>query len=186
MNRWPSGWIPALLDHVNIPITPFTVNGISLWHRSTPTAPWTNNPLGAPAAHAQQPRALDTLYAVFPTTHAFREYMDRIIGPNGIQNVREALTMGDSHASLWRAVSSLKWPASQTETDWPSGILDAIESAYKETLTYVQPEQRKTGGQMMQTHDAHMPTGQKGASINQATSSIRNARKALGKFNKGM
>lgn len=184
MNKWPSGWIEALLTHAGIPITPFAVQVMTLWHKSTPTAPWTNNPLGAPWKDSGHPRALNTDYALFPTTHAFREYMKGVLSEGNNRVLRETLTIHDSHAKAWRAISGLKWPAAQTETDWPSALLDVIEDKYRATLQTAQQTDRKTAGHVTLDNTRGMSFGATQSPIVNATIRIRAARNALQSFNR--
>lgn len=184
MNKWPSGWIEALLTHAGIPITPFAVQVMTLWHKSTPTAPWTNNPLGAPWKDSGHPRALNTDYALFPTTHAFREYMKGVLSEGNNRVLREALTIHDSHAKAWRAISGLKWPAAKTETDWPSALLDAIEDKYRAKLQTTEPSQRKGSGYITRDNTHGMSFGAVHSKIPSLIMTIRASRNALNSFNR--
>lgn len=152
MNQWPSGWQRAALKHAGITPTDFAESIMTAWCKSTPTDPWTNNPIGLPAHENGAPRALDTRYALFHTTTQFRDAFKRLLASPQAAELRLILTEGSGHGQAWREISQLGLPASDTETDYPSAILDMLDTKYRATLTQVEPKDRK--GQVRTTRNS--------------------------------
>lgn len=146
MADWPSGWREATLRAADIPVTQFALDMMSAWQRSTPLQPWTDNPLGFPAGFRSAPSVYNTKYALFPSMQAFRvAFVDLMSRPQG-RPVRDALSTQDKPSVIWRAVRALGWPANDTETDYPSAILDQITIASDVPASAVDPSERKSVG----------------------------------------
>lgn len=146
MARWESGWREHALRHAGIDVTQFAVDMLQYWMESTPTQPWTNNPLGFPQRGYSTARAMKSPYAAFPTMNHFHDSFKKLLTSKAQHLLRFSLSGGENPAEVWRAVNSLKWPANGTETDYPSRVLDRVDSEYREKLQSVQPEQRTTVG----------------------------------------
>jgi hypothetical protein len=153
---WPTGWREALLRETGIPVTQFALDVLASWCQSTPTEPWTNNPLGLPAKGNSAPQALNTPYALFHTTGRFRKAFTALLETTPGKDLRLVLTHGTSHGQAWRTINGMSLPANVTETDYPSALLDRLTDDYRATLTDVKPDQRKTAGAQLaspKTHD---------------------------------
>lgn len=146
MPRWESGWREHALRHAGIDVTQFALNMLQDWMESTPTQPWTNNPLGFPQRGYAPARALKSPYAAFATMNHFHDAFRKLLTGRAQHLLRLSLSGGENPAEVWRAVNSLKWPANGTETDYPSRVLDRVDSSYREKLQSTTPEQRRTVG----------------------------------------
>jgi len=146
-SSWPDGWIPALLKDADLPVSDFTKRAILAWNASTPILPYTNNPLGMPAVKGKTLELLRTGYAMFVTMGDFRQAFAALLkSPSGTP-LHDALALGEKYSDVWRAAHTLKWPANNTETDWPSGILDLTSQSYRDQASSVaSPADRKTSG----------------------------------------
>lgn len=159
---WGSAWRQATLEAVGVSETPYALQVLSLWQRSTPLDPWTNNPLGMPSAKGIAPEALGTPYAAFPAMQNFYAAFGGFLHSTKGTDVRHALTLSDSLPEAWRAIHALPWPANDTETDWPSALLDATDQSYRDSVNATPPADRKTSGVVGAGYDV------KTAVINQA------------------
>lgn len=146
MPVWSDGWQIALLRMIDVDATTPAVKLLTEWQRSTPVETWTNNPLGMPAVPGKYPPALPTKYAIFPDMGSFREEFAAFIKTRPGIGVHHALTLPDRPALLWRAVSSLRWPGSETETDYPAHILDMTTIGYRDHVNATIPADRKSAG----------------------------------------
>jgi hypothetical protein len=62
----------------------------------------------------------------------------------------------------------MEWPGSKTETDYPSALLDSLESDFRESLSKANGQRRKTTGRTLAQPDA-------GSRVSQAArSAMRN------------
>jgi len=89
------------------------------------------------------------------------------------------LGTADSHAEAWRVINSLKWPAHGTETDYPSALLDLLESDYREKLQTAKPKQRRTAGTSPTSHAAHQDMRRQLAVLHQAAHEFNDVNKAI-------
>jgi hypothetical protein len=145
--NWPDGWITATLRVAGLPISDFTRKALQAWSDSTPILPYTNNPLGMPAVKGRTLELMRTGYAMFVTMGDFRVAFADFVSSEAGRAVHDALALGEKYSELWRAISVLKWPASTTETDWPSAILDLTSESYRAKVQSVDSEaDRKTSG----------------------------------------
>jgi hypothetical protein len=146
-SEWPDGWVTATLIDAGLPVSDFTRSVISAWAASTPILPYTNNPLGMPNVPGTTGQLMTTGYAMFVTMPVFRAAFSQWVNSPAGRQVREALALSEKYAPAWRAIHALPWPASKTETDWPSAVLDLTsESVRKRLATLADPSQRKTSG----------------------------------------
>lgn len=146
-SNWPDGWIPATLKNADLPVTDFTRRALSAWNMSTPTLPYTNNPLGMPNVPGKTSQLLRTGYAMFVTMPAFRQAFAEYLASSSGQAIYDALALDEKYSQVWRAVHSLQWPANTTETDWPSAVLDLTSESYRDSVASVtSPADRKTSG----------------------------------------
>lgn len=146
MNEWESNWSGYLALETGSTNAEFTERMFTLWQQSTPLEPWTNNPLGMPQTTQGAYRVLSTDYGAFMSMHDFRDAFLRFLASQPGRTLRDALLLQDKPAPVWRAVSSLHWPASATETDYPSAILDATTDDYRAKVNAARADQRKTSG----------------------------------------
>lgn len=146
MADWPSGWREAALRASGIHVTQFALDMLSAWQESTPLQPWTDNPLGFPAGFRSSAPVRNTKYAMFGSLDdfvaAFADLMSRAQG----RAVRDALSTQDKASVMWRAVHGLSWPANDTETDYPSAILDRIPTTSGADDSKEQQSPRKSVG----------------------------------------
>lgn len=146
-SEWPDGWIIATLKDADLPVTDFTKRALLAWNATTPTLPYTNNPLGLPAVTGKTSELMRTGYAMFVTMPMFRQAFADFLKSSAGGDVHEALALDEKYSKVWRAVHSLKWPANTTETDWPSGVLDLTSESYRDKMASVtSPADRKTSG----------------------------------------
>src|SRR5487761_647101 len=146
-SEWPDGWIPATLKDAGLPVTDFTRKVLLAWNASTPILPYTNNPLGMPAVKGKTLELMQTGYAMFVTMPQFRTQFAAFC--NGTQGsaLYDALALSEAYSQAWRAIHQLPWPANQTETDWPSAVLDLTSESYRnQAASVASPADRKTSG----------------------------------------
>lgn len=146
MNQWPTAWREATLTHAGIGITQHALDVLRDWHLSTPTQPWTNNPLGLPAVGNDVPEAMGTPYGAFPTHVSFRAAFKRLVDSGGHMSVSHALQEGTSVARAWRTINGLNLPGSSTETDYPAVLLDRTDEKYRAKVQAVPVQERKSMG----------------------------------------
>lgn len=155
MSRWPDGWQNATLRYSGLLVSQFALDVLNMWEQSTPTAPWTNNPLGMPSRGTGMPRALNTPYAVFPNMQAFRNtFKIHVVLTHG-KSLASVLDLGENMASAWREIHGLGWPANKTESEYPAKLLDHIEQKYQEKVRGVGKRKNKSAGMHMPDTVAH-------------------------------
>lgn len=146
MASWPSDWITRALAAADIEPNG---NGIAImraWKNSTPLPPLTNNPLGFPAGTHGAPAYLGTRYAIFPSMAAFYAAFGALAKSATGRELAAALAAESGYAPAWRAISALAWPATETETDYPSALLDLTTDAYRRSVKAAAPSARRTSG----------------------------------------
>lgn len=116
------------------------------WQKSTPTLPQTYNPIGIPASLASMPRVPFTDYALFTSITAFNKVFARFILSTPGKSLKSAMESDKPYPVTWRVISGLKWPASKTETDYPSALLDLTAASYQASVKASDPAKRKTSG----------------------------------------
>jgi hypothetical protein len=146
MSRWPTAWREMALMHSGIEVTPHALDVLRDWHLSTPTQPWTNNPLGLPALGNDVPEAMGTPYGAFPTHVSFRAAFKKLVDSGGHMPVAHALQDGTTIARAWRTINGLNLPGSSTETDYPAVLLDRTTERYRTKVQAVPVSERKSMG----------------------------------------
>lgn len=168
MNDWPTSWRELALDHIGIAITDHAMSVLRDWHLSTPTQPWTNNPLGLPALGNNVPEAMGTPYGAFPSHDEFRKALKRLVDSGGHMPVSHALQDGTSVARAWRTINGLNLPGSSTETDYPSVLLDRADGSYRSKLQATPKSERKSIGSGPRSMDLTHPVLQTARKIHDA------------------
>lgn len=146
MSGWPTNWRQEALRAAGVPVTQHSLDVLSAWFRSTPTQPWTNNPLGLPAKENGAPGAMGTEYAAFPTHDNFRQAFKKLAhGHDDKALIHVLLDEGDL-ASAWRVINSMPIPGTKTESDYPAELLDMVEEKYRKQLQTVPKSRRRSLG----------------------------------------
>lgn len=153
MSTWPTSWREMALDRIGVEVTAHALNVLRDWHLSTPTEPWTNNPLGLPAMGNDVPQAMGTPYGAFPTHRSFREALVRVADAGGSMPLRHALHEDTSIARAWRTINSLNLPGNDTETDYPALLLDRADESYRSKAMTAIATDRKSMGRGMPADD---------------------------------
>jgi hypothetical protein len=179
VTTWPTGWRQHALRRADVPITQFALDVLHLWEQATPTDRYTNNPLGAPAHTFNAPKALQGNYAQFPTMQAFYDAFKTTVHGGGSKPLLTALAANDKHSVAWRAINGLKWPANDTETDYPSTILDRISGDVPKSWGTKNPSERKTVGVQGNTSAAQRNTAAQTAALHHAIHNINDASRAI-------
>lgn len=146
-SNWPDGWATATLKAAEIPVTDFALSVLKAWNASTPLLAYTNNPLGMPSIKGVRAQLLNTGYALFPQMSDFRTAFVAFLKTPPGQKVRHALAIDEKYPVAYRAIHALPWSANNTETDWPSAVLDLTSQSYRTKAASVAvPADRKTSG----------------------------------------
>lgn len=179
MNTWPTAWREATLKHLGVAVTQHALDVLRDWQASTPTQSWTNNPLGLPAVGNGVPEALGTPYGAFPTHESFRISLKRISDDGGHMPLLHALHEDATVAKAWRTISALGLPGSDTETDYPSVLLDRVDEQYRAKLQTVPAKGRKSMGPGPGSTDLSHPVLQAAQGIHHASSNIHDLNQAI-------
>lgn len=154
MTSWPTNWIGKALASLNVPPNGDTIAIIRAWKNSTPLPPYSNNPLGMPKGTSGAPAYLNTPYAIFPSMTKFYAALATF----GQSQAGKSLTLamhGDApFPATWRAIASLQWPGSATETDYPSAVLDLTTASYRASVNATPKPDRKTSGALVASPDS--------------------------------
>ena len=180
MTTWPDGWREALLSQAGIEVTQFALDVLNYWQQATPTAKWTNNPLGMPYTVGGAQRAFSTGYAAFPTMDAMRKAFATVAHAGHGAPILSALATQESLTVAWRAIHALNWPANQTETDYPATILDAVTDGSTAKLKISPKADRKTVGTSDTTTDVHSMISSQNDALHHAVNNISGATDAMG------
>lgn len=154
MASWPSNWINQALTAAGIPVTGDTIQIMLSWKDSTPLPPWTNNPIGMPVHSSGAQSYMKTRYAMFPAMSAFYAAFAAFAASDAGRKLATAMTADSPYPGTWRAISALKWPGSDTETDYPSAVLDLTDQSYRDSVGAASPGARRTSGQVGGTSPA--------------------------------
>jgi hypothetical protein len=134
-NGWATTWPKKALLAAGIEPTVYAIKAVTLWHKSTPTDPWSINPLGIPAMGYTRRTIPHTAYAMFNTYAEFSKAFAKAMSQERNGYIGVLLSTGESTAKLWREINALKWPAAETENDYPreihSWIGDELIEGYK-------------------------------------------------------
>lgn len=186
MIDWPTSWREDLLRHAGIPVSRFALDVLSAWEKSTPTQPWTNNPLGLSAQQTGMPPALNTPYAVFPSHGHFRISFGRMIQQQPGSDVALALLNEGDHAGMWRAISRLDLPSGKTETDYPAHLMDMIEGKYRAKLKPTKQSKRKSTGGGEPVVNPHHPVILAAKRLHKASAEFQSLNEAIRHITKGL
>jgi hypothetical protein len=179
-SNWPDGWITALLKDAGLPVTDFNKRVLLAWNATTPTLPYTNNPLGMPAVKGQTSELMRTGYAMFSSMPLFRQSFTLFLASSSGREVRESLSLSESYPQAYRAAHSLAWPANKTETNWPSGILDLTSESYlRSVMGDASSADRKTSGEVGAQPITGNITGASGRNAAQVANAIQQAGNAF-------
>lgn len=185
MGDWPDGWREALIRDMGMERDDFLMLAFQKWQQSTPLQGYTNNPLGMPYKTGRYPQLLDSGYALFPTMRAFRAAFVEFLSTPEATRLVAALSVGQRWAPLYGAIHNLGWPASRTETDYPSAVLDMITGPVRGRLQSTATTDRKTSGIVGYTPASPSKSGMMGDAIRQSASTLMNAANAIRRINLG-
>jgi hypothetical protein len=145
-NGWVTTWTRSAARASGIEPTPYALKALALWNKSTPTEPWTINPVGIPASGYARRMVPGTKYALFNKYSEFNDALAKFLSTPAGMEIKTLLQSGDSTVKLWRAIHDLDWPAAKTESDWPELIHDWIGEEYRALLN-IKPKSssRSTG-----------------------------------------
>lgn len=146
MPSWPPQWIGKALSIMGVPASGDAIQGMRAWSRSTPLPPLTNNPIGFPKGTFGAPAYLNTGYALFASMDDFYAALAQFRMTRAGEDVANALSASSPFAPLWRAVSSLRWPGSTTEGDYPGAVLDLTSQSYRAGIVGSDAKNRRTSG----------------------------------------
>jgi hypothetical protein len=184
VSNWPDGWRTAVLNDAGLPVSDFTLKTLQAWSDSTPILPYTNNPLGMPYVKGRTSQLMRTGYAMFPQMSDMRLAFTAFVNSPAGSDVHDALALGEKYSDAWRAIHALPWPASTTETDWPSAILDLTSESYREGAQSVSsPADRKTSGTIGDQTAFGQVTG---GSTRNASAVVTSLQQATSAFNQNM
>lgn len=176
MIMWPSLWQVQALAALGVPDNEVTYGIMTAWQKSTPLPPYSYNPLGMPAGSGGAKAYLATPYAQFGSIGLFYKALAAFSATYTGGQLAAAMRSDSPYPATWRAVSALGWPASQTETDYPSALLDLTSQSYRQSVNASPRPMRKTSGMLTSPH-AHTTTAVAQArSVNQATQAFTDAR----------
>ena len=173
MNTWPYDWISKTLQAAGVPDTVEASRIMLAWRKSTPLPPLSNNPVGMPVNSSGAPSYMGTRYAIFPSMDAFYAAFGTFARSSAGQVLVRAMTSDPPYGRSWRAISSLSWPGSDTETDYPAILLDLTSAAYRRSVEAASADQRKTSGMVGIAHRGAASTVSQGAAVNTAVARIR-------------
>lgn len=179
MNAWPTGWREHTLRGAGIEINQFALDVLHLWEQATPTDRWTNNPLGMPSHGYSAPRAMNSPYAAFPTMTAFYKAFRVAAHAKEGKPLHVMLSTSDKHSEAWRVIHSLKWPANDTETDYPATLLDKLTADAVAKLKVSPKSQRKTVGVAPDVKSQHQQVHAQTTAVHHAVNHINDASRAI-------
>jgi hypothetical protein len=172
MATWPSNWAYVTLRAAGIDKSQFALNVMHAWMQSTPTEPWTNNPIGIPAQGSRVPAALNTKYAAFTTMTQFRaSFAEKMKSGQGV-NVAHTLNAADKYSDAWREIHALRWPGNDTESEYPSLLMDLVQAAYTDKVTARERPPPTTTGATHAPPDVHAAMRQQAVALHHAATHI--------------
>lgn len=180
MSQWPTGWREHTLRAAQLQPTQFMLDVLKHWEASTPTARWTNNPLGIPSHGYGAPRAFNSPYAAFPTMRAFYDAFAKAAHNDRGKPLFTMLGTQEKHSEAWRVIHKLGWPGNETETDYPAKLLDVLTDDALSKLKISKPSERKTVGIIPDAADQHAIVQAQSAALHHATQHINDASRAIG------
>lgn len=144
--EWPDRWMNTSLERAGIPVTTETLTIMRAWKTSTPLPPYTNNPIGFPAGTLGAKSLLTTRYALFLTMDTFYAALAALVRQHPGRMLVQAMTSDNPYPATWRVIHGFKWPGSDTETDYPSALLDLTTQAYRDSVGASSAGARRTSG----------------------------------------
>jgi hypothetical protein len=179
MASWPTNWKHRALEAAGIPATGKAMRVLSAWARSTPTDPWTNNPLGLPAVPFRTASVPGTEYGAFRSATYFYAAFQKWSQTTAGKAVVAELLSDAGHGPVWRAIASAGLPGSKTETDYPAGVLDLAEEAYRAAAGVTGWAERKTSGKSKAAPDVHEAMKAQARSVTGAVAAFNDSRTAV-------
>lgn len=184
VHDWPDGWREALIDEAGAESSDFILSALTAWQQSTPLQPYTNNPLGMPFGRTTAPQLLTSRYALFRDMAAFRAAFVAFLDTDAAGNLRSALFGAEDLAPLYRAIHALNWPGNDTETDYPSQLLDMVSASVRTKLQTAAPADRKTAGTIGYTGAQNGNMRQLGDAFMRAAVAAQSGANALNNYRK--
>lgn len=172
MASWPSTWMTSALEAAGVPVTPAALAVLKAWKDSTPIPPYSNNPVGMPYGSSGAIRYLSTGYGMFVTIGNFYSAFAAFMRTDAGKRIAADMAMEVPYAAAWRDISRLKWPGTDTETDYPSALLDLTSEAYQKSVHATPAADRKTSGQVIARGDASRTVLQQQRSVSEAVNTI--------------
>lgn len=179
MTTWPSNWKTRTLETAGIPVSAKALKALGAWRQSTPLDPWTNNPLGVPANMTKHAKVPGTQYAMYRSINDFYGAFAKFIKTSKGQELLSELISDNGYGAVWRIISSLRWPATDTETDYPAKVLDLASESYRQSVNASDPPSRKTSGTVKAPTAVHDAMRAQAESITQAANAFGDATKAV-------
>jgi hypothetical protein len=185
MSVWPVNWQVRTLAAAGIADDEATFAILSTWQRSTPLPPYSNNPLGMPSGSSGAKSYLGTPYAIFSSFGMFTKAFAAFVATYQGGQLVQAMQSDNPYPAAWRIVHALGWPGTQTETDYPSALLDLTEFSYRQSVDATQAALRKTSGLVTSSMAGTTSVASSVATVNQATAATSAARSFVGDIMKG-
>lgn len=186
VTSWPAAWRETLLESTGIPITRFALDVLSAWQQSTPTSPWTNNPLGLRPGSSRIPLALGTPYGAFPSMRDFGIAFIGLLHTKNGREVFDQLAIGDSLSGAWRTIHALGLPANHTEQDYPHILLDMVEASYRDKVTSRDMGTSRGTGAVNEISSPAAPMRYTAAQLTRTAISLHHATRAMNATVRGM
>lgn len=186
MMQWPDGWREAALREIGVPVTQHALDVLNAWEQSTPTKPWTNNPLGLRHGRRGSVKVFDTELAAFQSHADFRAELKRVAHSTYGKPLIHALLDEGDLAGAWRVIHDLNLPSNLTETDYPSALMDMVEGKYRSNIGGDSSGSRKSHGPGRDAPNPHHPVQKLSVATRKATADVIDLRKALDNLMKGL
>lgn len=175
MTMWPIDWQVRALDALRAPDSESAYAIMTAWCKSTPLPPYSYNPLGMPAGSSGAKAYLATPYAQFGSIGMFYDALKAFASTVTGKSLITAMSAHSPYPGTWRAIASLKWPGSATETDYPSAVLDLTDASYRAYIKATPRPMRKTSGMLTAPHPHTTTAIAQARSVNQATQAFTDA-----------
>jgi hypothetical protein len=145
-NAWVSTWKTSALRAAQIEPTPYALKALELWNKSTPTEPWSKNPIGIPSRGYTRRSIPGTPYALFLSYTDFSTAFVKCLQSESQKGLSLLISSGESTAKLWKAIRELNWPGTSTESDYPGAIHEWIGDEYRSKLNIPEKSEYKSSG----------------------------------------
>lgn len=186
MSGWPTNWRQEALRAIGVPVTQHALDVLSAWFKSTPTQPWTNNPLGLAADANGAPRAMGTDYAAFPSHEHFRQALKSLAHGHADKALIHVLLDDGDVAAAWRVINSMPIPGTKTESDYPAELLDMVSDKYRDKLQTVPKSQRRSLGPGPGQASPHHPILVSARRLSDASHNAQGLEQAIRNLLKGL